>query len=127
MAEARGPDMEPWEASVFAAAHETLAITMFRDLYGDEPNPKQWALADDETKKTWRVNAMEIMIDAAMLAKHGPQTSNARNALVLSRQIIVALIDAEYNVETWGLRGRLAAIDEALGNATDKDVTETEK
>lgn len=69
MSNPRGKDMEPWEAAVFAAALETLAITMFRDLYSDPPNPKQWALADDETKTAWRERAMEIMIDSALIAK----------------------------------------------------------
>src|SRR5262245_29046286 len=69
MADNRGRDMEPWEAAMFSAALETLAITMYRDLYSDRPRPLQWALADEETKKRWRAEALEIMIDGAMLAK----------------------------------------------------------
>lgn len=63
----RGDDMNRWQAAQFAATHETLAITLFRDLYSDPPAPKQWHLADDETKRLWRASAMELMIDAAML------------------------------------------------------------
>lgn len=39
-----------------------------------------------------------------------------RNAAVASREIITRLIALEYNIETWGLRQRLAAIDSALGD-----------
>lgn len=39
-----------------------------------------------------------------------------REALLLIRPVIAGLIEAEYNVETWGLKGRLAKIDAALGS-----------
>ena len=39
------------------------------------------------------------------------------SALKAQRPIIVALIDAGYNVETWGLAGRLAALDAALSKS----------
>jgi hypothetical protein len=38
------------------------------------------------------------------------------NALTAVRPIIAALIQAQYNVETWGLRQRLSAIDDALSS-----------
>lgn len=38
----------------------------------------------------------------------------AMNALKAVRPVIAGLISAEYNVETWGLKGRMAAIDAAM-------------
>jgi hypothetical protein len=53
----------------------------------------------------------------AALSDPRPEAGTAgevREALVIVRPVISALIDAQYNVETWGLKGRLAKVDAAL-------------
>jgi hypothetical protein len=49
-------------------------------------------------------------------------TTLALNGCKAAWPVINRLIAAEYNVETWGLKGRLAAIDAALSSAEPEGV-----
>lgn len=53
------------------------------------------------------------MTEMSNRRRHRVAINRARNALVAVEPIIEGLINAEYNIETWGLHGRLAALREA--------------
>lgn len=50
------------------------------------------------------------------LARARADAIGLRKAAIACQPVIKALIDAEYNVETWGLHGRLKALDAALSS-----------
>lgn len=85
---------------------------------GGEPDMRRVceALGFDPTNHH---NAAKCPYCTPTLAKpaSSPAGGDVREALLLVRPVITGLIDAEYNVETWGLKGRLAKIDAALDGA----------
>lgn len=98
-----------------------LAIALHAKHYAeDSPG---WQPLEDAEGILSQIDNMAAGLSRAALASPAATSAETqcgdgvREALELVRPVIAGLIDAEYNVDTWGLKGRLAKIDAALGQS----------